>query len=184
MTGLPSTPKQILTGDPYIVGADLSSHRLAFVGGKRQRGWNLHAYELGSPFTAQVCGRAMDSTLSFLDEIDGSIPYQVERLCYIEAPVTARGGVKTTIVQAFVSGVVQACFIKAAFKVYLVNVSTWKKTVCGNGHATKHDVAKAVKQRWPEIRTDDQDLIDACGVLFHGLAVERSKRRLEAQGRL
>jgi Holliday junction resolvasome RuvABC endonuclease subunit len=177
-------PDKLLTGDPYIVGADLSSHSLAFVAGKRQRGWNLHKYELGSPFTSQVCGRAMDSTLAFLAEIDQSIPYQVERLCYIEAPVTARGGVKTTIVQAFVSGVVQACFVKAAFRVYLVNVSTWKKTVCGNGHADKRSVAQAIKQRWPEIKTDDQDLLDASGILLYGLAVERSKRRLETSGRL
>ena len=174
----------MLRSEPFIVGADLSSHSLAFAAGGRQRGWHLHKFDLGHPFSAQTCGTAMDATLQYLSEIDHDIPYQVERLCYIEAPVTARGGVRTTIVQAFVSGVVQACFVKAAFKVYLVNVQTWKKTVCGTGHASKADVAAAVKQRWPEIRTADQDILDASGVLLHGLAVERSKRRLETSGRL
>ena len=173
--------------EPFIVGADLSSHNLAFADTMPRdmlKRCHLHKYELGSPYTPQSAGHALDATLAFLEAIDESIPYQVERLLYIESPVTARGGVKTTVVQAFVSGVVQACFVKAAFKVYLVNVMTWKKTVCGNGRASKPDVARTIKRRWPNITTADQDLLDACGVLLHGLAVERARTRLEASGRL
>jgi Holliday junction resolvasome RuvABC endonuclease subunit len=170
----------------FIVGGDLSSSKLAFAC-RTPRKWLLKKYHLGTPFRPDSTAKALDATLEYLDLLDKVMPRQVERILYLENPVFGRGGARATMVQSFVSGVVQACFVKAGFKVYMVNVMTWKKTACGTGKATKEEVVKAVGQRWPEVISTislDQDIADACGVLSYGYAVQRSRNRLANEGRL
>lgn len=180
------TPAPVI--NPFIVGADLSSSKLAFVcRHEYKRNFKVAAYDLGRPFTSESCAKALDASLDYLGALDGFFSQQVERLAYIEAPVIGRGGTRTTLVQAYVSGVVQACFVRAGFSVYLVNTQTWKKVVCGNGHASKEAIAATVGQRWPtlvRIVQSDQDLIDAAGCYLYGRTVSQHRHQLEGQGTL
>jgi Holliday junction resolvasome RuvABC endonuclease subunit len=172
---------------PFIVGADLSSSLLAFACQLNGR-MVLRKYKLGTPFNPLSCGKALDAAMEYLNDVDQALPSRVERLAYIEAPVVAGArNIQSTIKQSFVSGAVQACFVKAGFQVYTVPITTWKKIVTGSGGAKKEQIAPAVCQRYPEV-TDvirrDQDLADACGVFIYGQFVEQRRRSMEAVGRL
>lgn len=98
---------------------------------------------------------------------------------YMEAPVVGRGGAKSTMVQSYVSGAVQAAFLSLGIPVSLVNVSVWKKDVTGSGAATKDAIASAVHMKlvdmglnylWRNIE-GDQDMIDSVGVMLYGYRV-------------
>lgn len=108
---------------------------------------------------------------------------------FMEAPVIGRGGAKSTMVQAYVSGAVQAALLSLSIPVTLVNVQVWKKDVVGNGAAGKPQVATAVQQRlsglkltahWQEINAD-QDIIDATALMMYGLRVSDRAEQLKTQ---
>jgi Holliday junction resolvasome RuvABC endonuclease subunit len=158
--------------NPLVVGIDPSSKHLACVA-KHPLGHTMAMvkYTLGTKYSPQSAAEAMDSTLAFIDAIAPMAVPSAPRLAFIEAPLVGRGGVRTTMVQAYVSGVVQSCFVKAGFTVYLVNVQTWKASYCGNGHASKDDVRRAVAGRWPKAARNagsDGDLIDAAAICDYG----------------
>lgn len=131
-------------------------------------------FKLGVKYSPSNAAEALDSTLGFIDAVAPMALPSAPRLAFIEAPLVGRGGVRSTMVQAYVSGVVQACFVKAGFTVYLVNVQTWKSAYCGNGHASKDDVRRSLAGRWPKgARTagSDSDLIDAAAICDYGREV-------------
>lgn len=171
---------------PFVLGADLSSATLAFVCRHPAKAkYKIGRYDLGKPYRPESCAKALHHTMEFLAELDGFIPHRVDRLAYVEAPVVGRGGSKPTMVQSFVSGVVQACLVNAGFKVYLVNNMTWKKTVCGNGRSSKEDIARVVGHRLPELFDRikySQDLTDAAGLCIYGSAIAASRRRMAGTG--
>lgn len=106
---------------------------------------------------------------------------------YMEAPVVGRGGVRSTMVQAFTSGAVQAAFGWEEVPVHLVNVQTWKKELANGGpHPVGKDAVGAmVGEQWPEAAAaaaGDADLIDAAAIALYGCAVARRVARLERQG--
>jgi Holliday junction resolvasome RuvABC endonuclease subunit len=75
------------------------------------------------------------------------------------------------MVQAFTSGAVQATMVNEGCTVTMVNVSTWKREVIGNGSASKEDVAQGVRLRWPTFirgAGGDEDLIDAAAIALWG----------------
>lgn len=89
----------------------------------------------------------------------------------IEQPAFRSAGVMSTVVQAFVSGAVQAAFLGIGWDVQLVNISTWKKAVVGSGSASKDDIAVAVREQWgPAFAScdGDGDLIDAAAICLYG----------------
>jgi Holliday junction resolvasome RuvABC endonuclease subunit len=91
---------------------------------------------------------------------------------FVEAPLVGRGGVSSTLPQAYVSGALQGALWSRGANVSLVNVSRWKKVVIGKGNATKANVAEAVRLRWPDLyrRTKgDADCIDAVAIALYGL---------------
>ena len=93
---------------------------------------------------------------------------------YIEAPLVGRGGVKSTLVQAYVSGAVQGMLAEDGWVVHLVPVGTWKKQVVGKGNATKEDVAEWAAGRKTGVVTasdNDQDVIDALALVEYGRQV-------------
>jgi ribosomal protein L31E len=67
----------------------------------------------------------------------------------------------------------------------LVNNQSWKKRVCGAGNINKEEVAKRMKDIWPEavkIANGDQNAIDASAINLFGrkalaLRVSIMKRR-------
>lgn len=63
--------------------------------------------------------------------------------------------------------------------VNLVNVSTWKKTVLGNGRADKQMVQKYMCVTHPaysELCGNDQDRFDAACIGYYGVLIERRAR--------
>jgi Holliday junction resolvasome RuvABC endonuclease subunit len=56
----------------------------------------------------------------------------------------------------------------------LVNVGTWKKQVCGNGHASKEQVRNYITESHPSyapLCEGDQDLYDAACIGLYGLQI-------------
>ncbi len=95
-------------------------------------------------------------------------------LAFIEAPLVGRGGVRSTLVQAYVNGAVQGMLAEDGWAVHLVPVGTWKKEVVGKGNATKEEVAEWAAARKTGVVTEsknDQDVIDALALCDYGRAV-------------
>lgn len=161
-----------------IVGCDPASTRLAFVA--KYIGGITSAsakYPLGKRYTPDCAAEAMDLTLDFLHGIATMAPRDSARVAFIESPV---GGSKLNVQalakQAFVSGVVQACCIKAGYTVHLVPPSTWKQAVVGNGNASKVEVIRTIAAKWPKLSKtvgQDTDLNDAAALCIYGQEVVR-----------
>ena len=91
-------------------------------------------------------------------------------VAFYELPVLGRGGFRSTIVQCFTSGAVQATLYDFGIQTHTANVSSWKKAVVGRGNADKGQVAESLRLRWPALYTasaGNQDAYDAsCIALF------------------
>lgn len=101
---------------------------------------------------------------------------------YIEAPLVGRGGVKSTLVQAYVNGAVQGMLAEDGWAVHLVPVGTWKKQVVGKGNATKEDVAVWAAARKTGVVTaskNDQDVIDALALCDYGRQVREIAEQIK-----
>ena len=139
---------------------------------------------------ADIPGRmaqAFDFTFEYcmgVIDYDGQPP----RL-FLEEPVMGRGGPGATIPQAFVDGAIMAGAYQAGAVLSLINNSSWKKKVCGNGNANKLVVSEWVEENWPVLYTKavpmtlsaaksagypdlegrgDQDVLDAGCINLHG----------------
>lgn len=157
--------------EALIVGIDPASTRLAFVAKQPLLPTVCSAkYQLGKAWSPNCAAEAMDATLDFLANLGTMSTATTPLFAFLEAPLKGPS-VQATIKQCFISGVVQACLIKAGYTVYLPHPSAWKLAVCGNGRATKADVVRTVAGRWPKLgRTigSDEDLNDAAGLAIYG----------------
>lgn len=138
-------------------------------------------YKVGAKQTASTLAAALDAMDDFLRWADAIAPAEGQRLAWVENPLVGRGGVATTMKQAYVGGIVRGVLARAGFLVYDVNVSTWKHEVTGNGGASKTDVRLAVSGLWPKagvLVRDDADLTDAAAVAIYG------RRQIEKAVRL
>jgi len=167
-----------------VGGIDPNSHKLAIVETRRsaQKKPFLHTFDLGQGAYEDRCNAAFEAVYIWsqgVEERDGVAP----RL-FLEEPVMGVGGPGATIPQAFVEGAVMAAAAQAGAEIRLVNNSSWKKQVLGNGNINKKEIAGLVKDIWPELYDKvpvindtsvtpewrgkpDQDLIDAgCINLF------------------
>lgn len=91
-------------------------------------------------------------------------------VAFYELPVLGRGGFRSTIVQCFTSGAVQATLYEYGIQTHSANVSSWKKAVVGRGNADKGQVAQSLRLRWSALYDaagGNQDAYDAsCIALF------------------
>ena len=84
--------------------------------------------------------------------------------------------IKTTLAIARnVHNVQIACFNSGnQYNYFGVDVMVWKKTVLGNGRATKEEINKFAKIRWPDDDFDCQDIADAaCIGLYQYLLMRK-----------
>lgn len=160
-----------------VLGIDPSAKKIAVVARETilnvQRADAFILYkgsETQNPITIHRAMEAMNGFLGDIDTLAGSGP----RYAYVEKPLVGRGGVMTTIKQAYVGGVIRACLVAAGFTVYDVNQSTWKSFhgVKGKGTAAqKVATAQVVKTQWPKIEamiSGDGDLADAAAICLYG----------------
>ena len=153
-------------GPAVIVGCDPSSKKLVFT--IQSNGVFEHFTEViakgtekYAPSHAFKARMATRSVIESLDRMGGHL--------FIENPVVGRGGVYPTMVQSFISGVVQSEFIEAGFAVHLTPIGTWKSRIVGAGNAKKDDVAEWARVNAPSAwRTGDQDIMDSTAICVYG----------------
>lgn len=122
--------------------------------------------------TPESLQRALHFMDDFVESVDRISPR--DRYAWVEDPLVGRGGIRSSLVQAYVSGIIRATLCDAGFTVSGVHVGTWKKQVCGNGNADKADVARVVKTAWPKAHRlvdGDGDLTDAAAIAIFGQSV-------------
>jgi len=154
---------------PVVVGCDPSSKRLVFFIIWPDGSLGCWPYELRNtsserytPETAREAKRVCEMILEVIGK-------QGARL-YIEHPVVGKD-VRSSIVQAYINGVVQAEFRAAGHRVEIVHPSTWKSTLGIKGNDGKPEVLAAMKEKHPrDVRLcgDDPDAIDAAALARHG----------------
>jgi Crossover junction endodeoxyribonuclease RuvC len=161
-----------------ILGIDPSSKKIAIVTTIDDAAIEAGFLSDGKPETRIInlpegvysaTGAAFREVFAFLEENDYG-GYFGKRIIYIEDPVVGRN-VRSTIVQAQVSGAIIAAAECRGVPVFHANVNSWKKEVVGKGNATKPEVAEWLEKNWPEaynLAAGDQDLIDAAAINRYG----------------
>ena len=167
-----------------IVGVDPAARTIAIVA-KHVETNTIYAqkyvlYKASAKQTNETLGCAVGEMRQFLQWVDIVAP-SGERVAWVENPLVGRGGVKTTMKQAYVGGIIRGMLVEAGFTVHDVYSSSWKaflgiknmKTVDqrSNTSKAKLPVVIALKRRWPKVMSvigDDGDLTDAAAVLLYG----------------
>lgn len=172
-----------------VIGVDPSSHGLHVVVGHHDIEPKFFVqkridFEVAGPYSPLKAHRAYDLLNEFVVHCRLTMPDTKNELeFFIEAPVVGRGGVKSTLVQAYVSGAVQAVCNQYG-SVHLVNVGTWKKSVLGSGSLAKPDVKRRVRQIAGLPDGLDQDFYDATAICIYGLDAARRAKALAKQSEL
>lgn len=160
-----------------IVGIDPSSFSLAaaVIGSKGTTIRSVAKIELRkkgkkwSPQQAHDVKTAIDTLL-----VD-TLGVGVKDVVYMEEPVFSRAH-DATVVQSYVSGIVQSVVSGTGCRIVLVNNMVWKKTVIGMGNAKKEDTIRVLTEQHGErlVRFcgTDSDLWDAAGVALFGAIAE------------
>lgn len=161
-----------------VVGIDGSSRKLAMFAIHPVLPTTYAAVAIlhKSKYSPDAAAEAMDGCFAFLDTVHKMATPRAAKVAWIESPVVGRGGPQAALVQAFVSGVVQACFVKAGFKVHMVHQSTWKAwlgvspTAKTKGNV-KPDVVRAMRAQFPKdwsTASGDPDILDAAAIARYG----------------
>ena len=166
-----------------IVGCDPSSKKLAFyilIPGGKKSGQSLPmAFKLRpdkdrySPKSAAEAGNACMEVLLELEHFKEA---QVHPVLFIEEPVVGRGGIRSSLVQAYINGVVQDWFTRADFEVRLTHQSTWKSGLGIPQRGGKESVREKMDELYPDdVRAcgSDGDLLDAAALARYGLEAIR-----------
>ena|SRR3990167_7866 len=163
-----------------ILGVDLSSKKIALA--------FLSVVEVVSPKTQEtreklvwrhekliINGKGIytpEVALQAAETLPTVLQGQLPGVAWIEYPCVGVGGPRSTIVQAFVSGVVQSELVKFGWKVNFVNVQTWKKEVIGKGSSSKEQVQSTIDHVFTKAKikelNSDQDLYDASAIALYG----------------
>lgn len=158
-----------------IIGIDPSAKKIAIVlmgpGGLAADSFQLTKKKT-TPTSPESVGKALAVMRDYLH--DKSHMMTSERYAFIEAPLVGRGGVNTTLKQAYVGGVIQACLIEVGFKVHVVHPSTWRS---GLGIKARETTAlKAATRQYVMTQSPklfrmvdgDNDLTDAGAIALYG----------------
>lgn len=110
-----------------------------------------------------------NSLSEYLDLLD--LSWERQPIVFCEEPILGMSkNVQTAIGIAQTTGVV----LGVRYRTYHVSSGSWKKTVIGNGRATKAQVAdwlQEVKPHYFKNCAGDQDAIDAACIALYGAAV-------------
>ncbi len=160
----------------FVVGIDPSSKSAAYVSEEFMA--KIQFAETSGP---EACCKARRETVLILDAVKKDFDKKYLPVVYLEAPIVGIGGVKTTLVQAYVSGAIQAACFDVGFDVVLISNTKWKKKIVGSGKATKDEIKSFVKKHHKNVYKsiqDDQDMIDAFCIWKYGVENEKRLRRL------
>lgn len=168
------------------IGFDLSSKKIAAVGyndrSDQAQLWMETINSKSHTFHSGVLDVAYHASLKIAKEFRELGNSHDDSVVYVESPIHGKGH-KTTITLAKVSGVVQLALVQMGFEPLEVNVSTWKKIVCGSGRATKEEVDRKISAQWGGVYKKtggEQDVVDASAVCLYGVIQRSRKSVLEA----
>ena len=175
-----ATPKnsnhQHSTSPHVVIGIDPASTHIAFVTLYKEHFRVTVSKNLGKS-GPEACHNArlltietIGETKKWVNKINGG-ELDLPIHCFYELPVLGRGGVRSTMVQCFTSGAVQATLYERQCPTYPVNVSSWKKSVIGKGNADKGEVAEHLRLRWNALyqsASGNQDVYDASAIALYG----------------
>lgn len=163
-----------------VLGVDPSTKKIAIAGTQTRLQREPEFWSIRLPVHPIIrCGTAFGefgALLYDLTQRDGEPPR-----VYLEAPILARGGPHATIVQAQVGGAIMAACVEYRAPLVMVNNSSWKKQVLGNGNLDKTKIAAELRRVWPEaweLADGNQDLIDAAAINKYGRNHTELIRRL------
>lgn len=158
--------------EQVILGIDPAATKVSFVAITDIDFFVQHHKRLGKS-GGEACNSAWHLTNSLLFDINQMWPGATIH-AFIESPVVGRGGVRSTMVQCFTSGAIQAALHNAGLDSQGANVSSWKKVVTGRGNSTKPEVAKHLRLRWPALHRaagGNQDIVDAACIALYGQSI-------------
>jgi hypothetical protein len=158
--------------EQVILGIDPAATKVSFVAITDIDFFVQHHKRLGKS-GGEACNSAWHVTNSLLFDINQVWP-GATIFPFIESPVVGRGGVRSTMVQCFTSGAIQAALHNAGLDTQGANVSSWKKVVTGRGNSTKPEVAKHLRLRWPALYRaagGNQDIVDAACIALYGQSI-------------
>lgn len=155
----------------FTLGVDPSAKKIALVGyDDLLRTVHVEAFVLykgRDTQTPEAIYRAMEAMQVYCEELG---PQMGERVAYVEEPLVGRGGIKTTVKQAYVGGVVRACLVEAGFAVVGIHPSTWRSRLGVKARTSdliKAETARLVKLRDPKVWQQvegDHDLVDGAAL--------------------
>lgn len=169
--------KKLTGGDlpPLVIGCDPSSRKLAFyiTQVNKPEGIPLSIIlraekDIYTPLSAALAMEACDKALSMAEQY--TTPGMRSYL-FIEEPVVAKGGVRSSLVQAYINGTVQGCFVKAGFVVDIIHVSTWKSSLGIPTTGGKPQVLASMEALYPQdvvVCDGDGDVLDAAALARFG----------------
>ena len=171
-----------------VVGVDLSTKNMAYTRmvyddesaeyfGQGYCWVSTASFSLGTDtYSPQTCLNAYNLANEILsDEF-------TELVVYLESPIVHSKFAQAVLPLGGVSGAFQAGCVGRGFEVRMVPAPSWKKTLCGNGHATKEDVKRAVEGKFPDVARHVQnskfvqDCYDSYGVAVYGCEAEHDRQ--------
>ena len=158
-----------------VIGIDASATHIAYLSLYHDETWDIMVSKKLGKSGPEACFHARNLTLETIDSTSKTAEKRFGVVptihCFYELPVLGRGGFRSTMVQCFTSGAVQAAIHERQCPSHPVNVSSWKKAVVGKGNADKRQVAEYLRLRWNAIYTaaaGNQDIYDATAIALYG----------------
>lgn len=158
--------------DLVFIGIDPASTKVAFMA-LYGDAYMVEVHQRLGKSGGQSCANAWHVTKQFVEAVRVAFP-DTKIVATIESAVVGRGGVRTTMVQCYTAGAIMGALHDEGIVTQIANVSSWKKRVVGRGNATKEDVSKWLRLRWPDFFSatrGNQDLVDATCIALYGQQV-------------
>ena len=156
-----------------VYGIDPASRSLGVIGCGGRKPWSLKA--------ATAKGSRDLELRDLRDQLSQMFDVLPPGVVFVEEPVLAGArNIRSTILIAETVGML----LTLPCRVYLVEISTWKKLTVGKGNASKEDVSSWLSSEHPDyaaICEGDQDLIDAGAINVYGREIMGSLGQFRLQ---
>jgi Holliday junction resolvasome RuvABC endonuclease subunit len=141
---------------PVIVGVDPASVKSVAVVLHPDRRYEIHIHKTKAK---DMPTRSLESfrwMRRIVRSVDGPV------VVYLERPVFARGGLKALLPLGETQGALAAGAASAGATVVRVTPPMWKKSVIGNGAASKLKIKMYLKKLWAAFYLESDGDIDVC----------------------
>lgn len=164
-----------------VVGIDLGIHKIALSIWHDGQLTATRALDSSASHRAeQLCEIGEYAYLTVMDVLDSD---KADVYVIVEEPLIGNNR-KYSLNLAMSYGAVLCCLgdVESVSGLYGVNVSTWKKQVCGDGRADKEKIRNTLKKvngSYSELCDGDQDRYDAACIGLYGVLLHARTEGLE-----